>query len=96
MAHLYKLTEWQDGVGNWHCGDVEDLAHDSNYWYNACRLYDLTPVDYVKMLLSTFNVTKISYNLEKDVLLFSWKSQTDMRKFKNQTNALARKKNFMV
>jgi hypothetical protein len=48
------------------------------------------------MLLSDFNVTKISYNLERDVLLFSWKSQTDMRKFKNQTNALARKKNFMV
>ena len=52
--------------------------------------------EYVNLLITKFKPDNISYNQEKNVLIYSWKKQSDMRKFKNWLNAEARKKNFIV
>lgn len=92
--HILKLSEWQSGTGKWHCGDVEDLAHDSGRWWYPCRLLGISPVEYILLLKDKYHASNFSFR--NDMLLFSWEKQQDMRKFKNDINKLAREKKFMV
>lgn len=94
MAHIYKLTEWQSLSGNWHCGDVEDLANGSNSWWYPCRLLGIAPTDFIMLLVEKYHVSDISY--KNDTLLWSWHNQLYMRKYKNDINKLAREKNFII
>lgn len=96
MTHLYKMTEWQSAGGAWYCNDVEDLGNGSGRWWIPARMLGLPPVEFVKLLVEEFKVDNISYNIEKDVLVYSWRSQAAMRRFKNWTNAMARKCNFQI
>lgn len=97
MAHLFKMSEWESGAGGiWYCGDVEDLGHNSGAWWIPARMLGMDLVDYVEMLITAFEVDKISYNKETNVLVYSWYSQTKMRKFKNWINAKARQANFYI
>ena len=72
MPHIYKATTWQGSVGDWYCNDVEDLPGRSPYWWVPCRILKITPVEYVKMLVEEFHVSRLSYSKEKNVLCFSW------------------------
>ena len=95
MAHIFKMTEWQSGSGNrWYCNDVEDLGNNSGAWWHPANILGLTPAQFALELLNTYKVDYISYN--NDVLIYYWKSQAAMRKFKNYVNAQARKKSYMV
>lgn len=97
MAHLFKMTEWESGAGGiWYCGDVEDLGNNSGAWWIPARMLGMSLTDYVEMLINTFKVDKISYNRETNVLIYSWKNQAAMRKYKNWINAAARKANFII
>jgi hypothetical protein len=96
MSHVYRVSEWQSPTGSWHCGDVENLAGGSNNWWLPCRLLGMAPADFVLMLKETFNASHISYNLEKNVLLYSWDKQEDERKYKNWINSMSRKANFII
>lgn len=97
MSHLYKASEWQSGSGKWHCIDTSDLVGGSAMWWLPCRILDLSPADFVKMLIEKYNAN-ITWMEEKNLLLWDWDAdkQLDMRKFKNMLNAVARKKQFMI
>ena len=93
--HIYKAEEWQSPSGKWLCGDVSALAADSNDWTYPMQIFDLTPEKYVKLLIHNFNAN-VHYNSSANVLIFSFSSLTDCRKFKNLVNKKAREKNFIT
>ncbi len=93
--HILKLSEWNSN-NRWYVSDVEELGKDSGKWWYVANLLSITPVDYIKKLIYTYKATINSYNIDKDVLIFYFNTQTEARKFKNDINSLARKKNFMI
>lgn len=95
MAHLYKASMWQGGSGKWFCGDIEDLGNHSGRWWVPCRLLEITPEDYIRMLIDDFNVSNIKYYYSSNVLVFSWDNESDCRKYKNWINKKAREANYM-
>lgn len=95
MAHVYKVEEWEHN-GRWYCGDVSALAADSNDWYYAPQLLDLSPTEYVKLLVSKFGASQIRYRAAANVLIFSFSSLADCRKYKNYINKIAREKKFVT
>lgn len=96
MAHVYKCSEWSNTNGRWFCGDVEDLANDSNAWWIPCRILGIAPTDFILLLKDTFHASNFSYNINANVLIFSWDKQSDMRKYKNWINDKARKANYII
>ena len=95
MAHILKYEEWEIN-GDWYCNDTSDLCGIAGKWWVPARMLQLPLEEYTQMLISDFEPDFIRYNKEADVLLFSWRSQTKMRKFKNWLNAQARKHQFYV
>ena len=73
MSHLLKYKEWEAPYG-WHAGDTSDLAHGSNTWWYPARMLDISPADYVVLLIKEFKVSKIRYFKDKNVLIFYWKN----------------------
>lgn len=95
MKQILKLTEWQDAcTGNWHCNDVS-LGFTSAAWWNIPRMLGISPTEYAKMLTEEYNA-EVSYRPKNDVLLFHWRKQSDMRRFKNTINRIARERKFFV
>lgn len=95
MAHLYKADIWKDN-GVWHVNDVQDLAGISGYWWVPMRMLELSPIEYVTLLKEKFNASNFIYTAKYDTLIFSFKKESDGRKFKNYINKIARDKNFIV
>ena len=93
---LYKMTEWESLASGWHCGCVDNLGGGSNLWYLPARILDIAPAEFIELLVTKYQPDSVWYSKEKCVLVYSWKSQTKMRKFKNDMNAAARKKNFQI
>lgn len=93
---LLKYTEWTDGCGNWLCNDLSDLQSIRSLWWAPARMLNLSPSDFVEMLIKDFKPDRIKYFEEADVLVYSWKSQAKMRVFKNWLNAQARKYNYII
>ena len=96
MTHIYKCSEWQSATGRWHCADVEDLANGSAYWWIPCRILGISPEEFILLLKDKFNASDFYFDRKKNVLLYSWEKQSDMRKYKNWINAQARKVNFII
>lgn len=93
--HLMKYTEWQ-GARNWYCGDTSDPKSIGAKWWAPARMLNISPAEFVQLLIDKFHPDFIQYNEERDVLVYSWRKQADMRLFKNWLNAQARKHNFNV
>lgn len=97
MAHLLRYEEYQSPSGVWYCNDTSEIGRSqAGIWWVPARMLNISLDEYVNMLITKFKVDNISYNKEKNVLIYSWKKQSDMRKFKNWLNAEARKKNFII
>lgn len=92
--HLLKYSEWQDACGYWNCNDVSTLVGASSRWWTPARMLGIAPSEFVELLVTKFKPDNISYSYEYDVLCYSWKSQAEMRKFKNWINAEARRHQF--
>ena len=56
----------------------------------------ISPAQYIKWVIDNFHPDDITHSEDCSFVGWSWKNQTDMRRFKNQINALARKENFMI
>lgn len=84
-----QLTEFECG-GRWMCSAV-DLGR-RNQWLYECRAWNKTPTEFVEMLVKDFQVTKIYYSSDTSFCWWYWDSQVTMRKYKNATNALLRKR----
>lgn len=93
--HVYKADEWQSPTGKWLCGDVSALAADSNDWTYPAQILNLSPIDYVKLLINTYNAN-VRYSASANVLIFHFSSLVDCRKFKNYINKKARERNFVI
>lgn len=97
MAHLLRYEEWQSPSGAWYCNDTSEIGRSqAGLWWTPARMLGISLDEYVNMLITKFKVSSISYNEEKNVLVYSWEKQSDMRKFKNWLNAEARKQNFII
>ena len=95
MAHIFHMEEWQSN-GKWLCGDVSALAACSNYcWYPAFIL-NLSPVDFVKLLISKYHAIDLRYHAKHDVLIYYFSTLEQARKFKNDINKAARLKQFVT
>ena len=58
-------------------------------------MLQMDPAEYVKMLIEDYHA-EVTYFADKSVLLMSWKSQAECRKFKNWVNRRARETQFYV
>lgn len=96
MAHLYHCEVWTSPTGREHCGDLSDLANNSNVWWIPCRILGMKPVDFILLLKDTFNASNFSYNIEANVLTYSWENKQDCIKYKNWINSMARKANAII
>ena len=96
INHVYKAEEWKAGNGKWYCADVSSLSRDSSTWWYPCNILELSPVEYVKLLKNKFNASNFHYRTQSDVLLFSFDSQQDCRRYKNYINKIAREKHFVT
>lgn len=85
---ILKLTEWQSESGAWHCADVSALAAGSSRWEHQPRIWQLSPVDWVKMMIETYHATVTIF--DSGMVYFYWDKQSDMRKYKNDTNRRVR------
>lgn len=95
MTHILKYEEWNSN-GKWLCGDVSALAAGSNTWWYVPSMLGITPVEFVKLLIDKFNCNSIHYKFEKDVLIYSFSTLADVRKYKNYINKIAREKKFYI
>ena len=93
---IYRMNEWYSPAGYWYCNCVDDLAGSAGLWYTPARILGISPAAFVKLLVDNYKPDKITYNAEKNVLIYAWKSQSQMRKFKNAINAAARKVNYQI
>lgn len=96
MAHLYKCTVWSSPTGKYHCGDVSDLANNSNAWWIPCNILGMKPYDFVLLLKETFNASDFYYNVEKNVLMYSWNNKNDVERYKNWINEMSKKANAII
>lgn len=95
MGHIYHAEVWECN-GKYLCGDVSALAACSNYcWYPAFIL-NLSPVDFVKLLISKYHAIDLRYYAKHDVLIYYFSTLEQARKFKNDINKAARLKQFVT
>ncbi len=96
MAHIYKASVWTNGIGNiWHCNDVEDLSGISAKWWVPCRILQIPPVDFLKMLKEKFNAINFYYCEETNFIGWSFSSEKDAIAYKNFINKKARERSFI-
>lgn len=93
--HILHYDEWQSN-GRWLCGDTSSFVNKSNTWWYIPNLLGISSVDYIMLLKDKFNATYIRYKVEYDVLIFSFDTLADCRKFKNYINKIAREKKFYI
>lgn len=86
MKNTYNCSVWQSPTGDWHAGDVSDLANGSNFWWIPARLLNISLEEYINILVKTFKVTYLKYNIDSDVLFFSWDNELNCKKYKNWIN----------
>lgn len=96
MSHLYTCTTWTSPTGKEHCGDLSDLGNNSNAWWIPCNILGMKPVDFVLLLKDSFNASDFSYNIESNVLMYSWEKKEDAVRFKNWINSMAKKANAII
>lgn len=92
---LLKYVEWECS-GRWHCNDTSDLCSIRALWWAPARMLNISPAEFVQLLIDRFHPDYIAYSIEHDCLVYSWRKQSDMRLFKNWLNAQARKYNFII
>jgi hypothetical protein len=95
-VQLLKYVEWQDAGGNWLCNDTSDLCSPRALWWAPARMLNISPAEYVQLLINQFHPDRIKYFQDTDTLVYSWKNINDMRRFKNWLNAQARKYQFII
>ena len=88
MAKVYKAVEWQSASGNWFCNDP-DLLTRGDQWLIPAKILNMNIVDYLIMMKEQYNAI-VNIREDGNFAYCFWKSQTDMRKYKNWINAKAR------
>ena len=92
---LWRAEEWETESG-FHCNCISNLGQDSAAWYLPARILDLTPAQFIELLITKFKPDDFYFNPKTCFCCWSWKDQSKMRLYKNWLNAEARKKNFQI
>jgi len=71
------------------------LSRKDQTWLIPCRILDISPAEYVKLLVNTYNTT-LHCNSGATFIGRYWKNQVDERKWRNFINKKAREKGFQV
>lgn len=97
MAHLYKMSEWNNG-GTWYCNDTTEVGTLASKWWIPARMLKISPVEYVRIIAIDYKADVITYNKEKDVLVFGWRNEHYgmMHKFLLWINRESRSRNFII
>ena len=93
---LYKLEEWQDASGSWHCEHTSSHQNGISKWLIPSRMLGIPADEFIKLLIEKYQPDQIYHNDDCSFVGWSWKSQAKMRAYKNAMNALARKLNFQI
>ena len=95
--HILRLEEFEC-AGVWYCAAINELGKIGNKWYTLPFALQMTPYDYVKMLVEKFHPDSVHLldGPNGSVLVYWWRKQADMRVYKNWMNAQLRKYQFMV
>jgi len=89
---LLKTAEFQGGSGRWY---VSAAHQQPNWnWKYIPNMLKLDAVSYVK-LLQKYGATDIIYNVDADVLLYSFESKEKAHKWVLYINRIARNTNYM-
>lgn len=92
---IYRMSEWQSGTGVWYCNCIDKLAEDSGHWLHPVRILELSPAAYVQWVIKNYN-PQVWHNKDCSLIFFSWENQSDMRKYKNYINKVAREKQYQI
>lgn len=93
---LYRCEEWQGGSGCWYCEHTSTFPQNVQMWVVPSRILGISPADFIQLLVDKFKPDNFYHNEDYSFVGWSWKSQAQMRAYKNWINAEARKKNFQV
>jgi hypothetical protein len=72
------------------------MAGGSAKWWLPCRMLNISPADFVKKLKEEFKATDIVFDLEKNVLIYSWNNKEDCHKFVLYINRKSREANYVI
>jgi hypothetical protein len=93
---LYRCEEWQGSSGYWYCEHTSTFPHNVQKWVVPARILGVSPADFIQLLIEKFKPDHIWHNEDCSFVGWGWKSQSQMRVYKNWINAEARKKNFQI
>lgn len=95
--HILRLEEFET-AGQWYVAATADIGKIGNKWYTIPFALKMSAYDYVKLLAEKYQPDSLSLREGPfgSVLIYSWKSQTKMRLWKNWVNAQLRKTQFYV
>lgn len=93
---LYKCEEWQGSSLDWYVNDVKNSNPIAHKWWIPLLILNISCEEYIKMLKTKFKAKDFNYKKESNVLIFSFSSVTDARKYKNYINRIAREKQFIL
>ena len=88
---IYQEKEYCIG-DFWYSFCVDNLGKKYEQWLVPCRLLELSPAEYILLLVNEYNAT-VNYTT-----FFSrkWENQADEAKWRNFINKKAREKNFHI
>lgn len=96
---LYTMKEWCTPTGHWHTGFVDTFAGDAAAWYQPARILNISPASFVSLVINEYKpdeITVLGRDSDSPGFIFSWNSQTAMRRYKNFINRKAREVNFQI
>ena len=93
---IWQCSEWQGASGYWYCNCTSNLSNDGAKWYVPARILNISPADFIKLIINKYGADIVGYNQERNFFHYAWTEKTKMRSFKNFINAEARKKNFLI
>ena len=93
---VWKASEWESPVSGWHCNCVDNLVGSSAAWWHPARILGISPAQFLMILIERYKPDYFSYSEETGFCCWSWKSQVQMRAYKNWINAEARKVNYQI
>lgn len=93
---LYRLEEWCGASGVWYCEHISEVSEKITKWVVPARLLGMDPADFLQWLIKEYKPDNFFHNEDYSFVGWGWSSQSQMRKYKNMINKIAREKNFQI
>ena len=87
---IIQLKEWETPSGMWHAAFTDKFTPHVNNAVLIARMLKKPYNEYVSWVIEKYSPDWIKYSKKHGTVFFGWRSQTAMRKFKNEINAMLR------